>query len=65
MTIRYSATNVKNDLGVNPNFKTYLCRGIDAYRLNPVGPVPTHRFSRPNFKAVSNEEASMAGAAKG
>jgi len=25
--------------------------------LNPVGPVPTHKFGRPNFKAVSIEEA--------
>ncbi|HEY1764783.1 MAG TPA: phytanoyl-CoA dioxygenase family protein [Opitutaceae bacterium] len=65
LTIRYSGTNVKNDLAVNPNFKTYLCRGIDAYRLNPVGPVPTKRFSRPNFKAVSNEETTLAETAKG
>jgi non-heme Fe2+,alpha-ketoglutarate-dependent halogenase len=65
LTIRYSGTNVKNDLAVNPNFKTYLCRGVDAYRLNPVGPLPTQRFARPSFKAVSNEEATMAGAAKG
>jgi non-heme Fe2+,alpha-ketoglutarate-dependent halogenase len=57
LTIRYSGTNVKNDMSVNPNFKTYLCRGVDEYRLNPVGPVPTERFARPAFKAVSIEEA--------
>lgn len=57
LTIRYSGTNVKNDLSVNPNFKTYLCRGVDEFRHNPVGPVPTTRFGRPNFKPVSNEEA--------
>jgi hypothetical protein len=57
LTIRFSGTNVKNDLAVNPNFKTYLCRGVDNYRLNPVGPVPTAKFGRPSFKAVSIEEA--------
>ncbi len=65
LTIRYSGTNVKNDLSVNPNFKTYLCRGVDLFKLNPVGPVPTQRFGRPDFKAVSLEEATAAGAAKG
>ncbi len=57
LTIRYSGTNVKNDMSVNPNFKTYLCRGVDEYRHNPVGPTPTQRFARPDFKAVSIEEA--------
>ena len=60
LTLRYSGTNVKNDLSINPNFKTYLCRGVDEFRLNPVGPIPTQRFARPNFKAVSLEEAGMA-----
>jgi hypothetical protein len=57
LTVRFSGTNVKNDLAVNPNFKTYLCRGIDEHRHNPVGTPPTERFARPNFKPVSNEEA--------
>lgn len=57
LTIRYSGTNVKNDLTVNPNFKTYLCRGVDEYRHNPVGVPPTERFARTSFKAVSIEEA--------
>ena len=57
LTVRYSGTNVKNDLSVNPNFKTYLCRGVDEFRLNPVGVAPTTRYGRPDFKAVSNEEA--------
>lgn len=57
LTIRFSGTNVKNDLAVNPNFKTYLCRGVDNYRLNPVGPMPVEKFGRPSFKAVSIEEA--------
>lgn len=57
LTLRYSGTEVKNDLSVNPNFKAYLCRGVDEYHLNPVGQPPTKRFARPAFKAISNEEA--------
>jgi non-heme Fe2+,alpha-ketoglutarate-dependent halogenase len=57
LTIRYSGTDVKNDLAVNPNFKTYLCRGVDEYRLNPVGTRPTQRYGRPSFRAISVEEA--------
>ena len=59
LTIRYSGTGVKNDLSVNPNFKAYLCRGTDAYRHNPVGPIPTQQFARPTFKAVSVEDAGV------
>jgi ectoine hydroxylase-related dioxygenase (phytanoyl-CoA dioxygenase family) len=59
LTIRYSGTDVKNDLAINPNFKTYLCRGVDAYRHNPVGVPPTQRYGRPDFKAVSIEEAGL------
>jgi ectoine hydroxylase-related dioxygenase (phytanoyl-CoA dioxygenase family) len=57
LTMRYTGTNVKNDMAVNPNFKTYLCRGVDEYQLNPVGTPPTERFARPAFRAVSVEEA--------
>ena len=57
LTLRFSGTDVKNDLSVNPNFKTYLARGVDTHRHNPVGTVPTERFGRPSFKAVSIEEA--------
>jgi chlorinating enzyme len=57
LTIRYSGTNVKNDLTVNPNFKTFICRGIDEYHFNPVGTPPIQRYARPTFKAVSIEEA--------
>ncbi len=56
LAIRYSGTDVRNDLGVNPHFKTYLCRGVDRHRLNPVGIVPTRRFGRPAFRPVSIEE---------
>lgn len=59
LTIRYSGTNVKNDLSVNPNFKTYLCRGVDEFMHNPAGTPPTARFARPDFKPVSNEEAGQ------
>ena len=64
LTIRYSGTNVKNDLSLNPNFKIYLCRGVDEFEHNPVGPVPTQRFARPDFKPVSLEEAGMPAAAE-
>lgn len=57
LTIRYSGTEVKNDLSVNPYFKAYLCRGVDEFHHNPDGSIPTQRFARPAFKAVSNEEA--------
>lgn len=59
LTIRYSGVNVKNDMGVNPNFKTFLCRGVDEFQHNPVGTPPTSRFARPDFKPVSNEEAGQ------
>lgn len=57
LTIRYSGTNVQNDLSVNPNFKACHCRGVDEFNLNPVGLRPANRFARPSFKAVSIEEA--------
>lgn len=59
LTIRYSGTDVKNDLAVNPNFKVYLCRGEDTYRHNPYGTPPTTRYGRPAFKPVSIEEAGQ------
>jgi hypothetical protein len=46
-------------MAVNPNFKAYLCRGVDEFHLNPVGHPPAQRFGRPAFKAVSNEEAGV------
>jgi non-heme Fe2+,alpha-ketoglutarate-dependent halogenase len=57
LTIRYSGTNVRNDLSVNPHFKAYLARGTDHYHHNPEGEPPTTEFGRPDFKAVSIEEA--------
>jgi non-heme Fe2+,alpha-ketoglutarate-dependent halogenase len=57
LTIRYSGTDVKNDLSVNPHFKAYLARGVDRHNYNPVGVPPAEELGRPSFKAVSNEEA--------
>jgi len=56
-TIRYSGTNVKCDLSVNPHFKTYLMRGMDEFRHNPVGTIPVQRFGRLERKHLSIEEA--------
>jgi len=56
-TIRYSGTNVKCDLSVNPHFKTFLMRGVDGFRFNPVGTVPEARFGRLERKHLSIEEA--------
>ena len=56
-TIRYSGTNVKCDLSVNPHFKTYLLRGVDEFKLNPVGTVPTALYGRLVRKHMSIEEA--------
>ncbi|OYV85350.1 MAG: hypothetical protein B7Z63_05630 [Ignavibacteriae bacterium 37-53-5] len=59
LTIRYSSTIVKCDLSVNPYFTTYLCRGIDTYRHNPVGVVPTQMYGRLERKHISVEEAGV------
>lgn len=59
LTIRYSGTDVRNDLSVNPNFKAYLCRGVDKFHYNPAGTPPKERFARRPEKAISIEEAGM------
>lgn len=59
LTIRYSSTIVKCDLSINPYFTTYLCRGVDRYKHNPVGTVPTQKFGRLDRKHVSVEEAGV------
>lgn len=59
LTVRYSATEVKCDLSVNPHFKTYLMRGTDTYRHNPVGVVPTEVFGRLVRQHLSIEEADQ------
>lgn len=57
LTMRYSRTNVRCDLSINPHFKSYLCRGVDRYRHNPQGAVPLQMFARLDQKHVSVEEA--------
>ncbi|MEW6511196.1 MAG: phytanoyl-CoA dioxygenase family protein [Bacteroidota bacterium] len=59
LTVRYSSTIVKCDLTVNPHFKTYLCRGVDRYRHNPIGTIPTQKFARLERKHISVEEAGV------
>ncbi len=56
LTIRYSPTRVKNDMKINPHFRTYLCRGDDCYGHNPVGTVPTQRFGRLYREHSSKDE---------
>ncbi len=57
LTIRYSRTNVKCDLAVNPHFTTYLCRGVDRYHHNPQGTVPVKQYGRLDREHRSVEEA--------
>ena len=59
LTIRYSRTNVKCDLSVNPHFTTYLCRGVDEYRYNPKGNPPTELYGRLVREHRSVEEAGV------
>ncbi|MBX3180924.1 MAG: phytanoyl-CoA dioxygenase family protein [Candidatus Hydrogenedentes bacterium] len=58
-TIRYSKTNVKCDLAVNPNFKTYHCRGVDRFNHNPRGPIPAQKYGRiwQDYRNVETELA--------
>ena len=46
LTMRFSGTNVKCDLTVNPRFEAFLVHGVDELRLNPQGTVPTTMFAR-------------------
>ncbi|MCE9616004.1 MAG: phytanoyl-CoA dioxygenase family protein [Lentisphaerae bacterium] len=57
LTMRYSGTNVKCDLSVNPHFRIYMCRGADRFHHNPHGMLPTARFGRLNRQHLSVEEA--------
>ena len=59
LTVRYSGTQVKCDLSVNPHFKSYLMRGQDTYQHNPVGDMPTQAFSRIVRQHLSIEEADQ------
>jgi non-heme Fe2+,alpha-ketoglutarate-dependent halogenase len=57
LTIRYSRTNVKCDLSVNPHFKVYLCRGMDEFHHNPYGSIPPQLYGRLERNHISVEEA--------
>ena len=59
LTIRYSSTVVKCDLSINPHFKTYLCRGVDSYKHNPIGTAPSKMYGRLERSHVSVEEAGV------
>ncbi|MBT3346779.1 MAG: phytanoyl-CoA dioxygenase family protein [Gemmatimonadetes bacterium] len=59
LTVRYSGTNVKCDLAVNPHFKSYLMRGMDIHRHNPIGEIPTQKFGRLLRQHLSIEEADQ------
>jgi non-heme Fe2+,alpha-ketoglutarate-dependent halogenase len=55
LTIRYSPTEVKCDLSVNPNFKAYLCRGVDTFGHNPAGEIPRRKFARVEHEHLNIE----------
>jgi ectoine hydroxylase-related dioxygenase (phytanoyl-CoA dioxygenase family) len=57
LTIRYSGTDVKCDLSVNPHFRSYLMRGVDRYRHNPAGVPPVEQYGRLRRAHRSIEEA--------
>ncbi len=57
LAIRYSGTNVKCDLSVNPFFKSYLMRGVDEFKHNPVGVIPKNEYGRLFREHKSIEEA--------
>ncbi len=57
LTIRFSRTNVRCDLSINPHFAAFLCRGVDRFHYNPEGVVPTRMFARLERKHISVEEA--------
>ncbi len=57
LTVRYSPSDVKCDLSVNPNFKIYHCRGKKVDNGNPHGDVPAEKFGRLVREHLSVEEA--------
>jgi len=57
LTIRYSRTNVRCDLSVNPHFRAFLCRGTDRYAYNPAGVPPKEMYARLDRSHLSVEEA--------
>jgi hypothetical protein len=65
LTVRFSGTNVRCDLSRAPQFKSYLVRGKDEYRHNPIGEIPAARFGRlpADEHIASTDEVQVADAA--
>ena len=57
LTMRFCPTEVKCDLSVWPTFESYLARGVDAYRHNPVGNVPAGNGNPVRMFQASSEFA--------
>jgi non-heme Fe2+,alpha-ketoglutarate-dependent halogenase len=57
LTMRYSGTNVKCDMTVNPHFRAYLMSGVDEYQYNPQGVIPEQEFGSLDRQHLSHEEA--------
>jgi len=56
-TMRFSPTEVKCDLDVWPHFESYLVRGVDEFRHNPVGKVPAENGFPVRLMQMSSEFA--------
>lgn len=56
LTIRYSSTIVRSDLSRAPRFKSYMMRGTDRYKHNPVGDIPVAPFGRLPRNYYANDE---------
>ena len=54
ITMRYSPTEMKCDLSVWPDFEVYPAHGIDRYRHNPVGKIPTKNGYPTSFNQKSS-----------
>lgn len=46
LTVRYSSTEVKCDTSRAPKFKSIMVRGVDEFKYNPKGEIPTEKFGR-------------------
>jgi non-heme Fe2+,alpha-ketoglutarate-dependent halogenase len=64
LTARYSPTDVKCDLAVNPHFRSYPGRGEDRHQHNPVGETPSEKYARLERDHQSVEEAGEEAAAR-
>lgn len=46
LTIRYSGTHVKCDMERAPKFRAYMMNGVDEFKYNPYGTLPTQQYGR-------------------